>query len=107
MTYNDPEPLAISVETQERRTIVRIGGELDVATAPALVEVLNVANGDIIVDLSELSFLDARGLAVFAHAHGRAAQRGDRLTVVNATGLARRVFELTALSHLLSGSDAP
>jgi anti-anti-sigma factor len=59
-----------------------------------------------VVDLAELEFMDASGLRVLARASSHLDQHGDRLVVINATALTQRMFELTGLDHLLSGSDA-
>jgi anti-sigma B factor antagonist len=98
--------LSIVVEQHGQRTIVRLAGELDIVTAPELENALRSANSEIIVDLADLTFVDASGLRVLASAGTREERRGDRLVVVNANPLAQRMFELTGLDHLLSGSDA-
>ena len=98
--------LSTVVEQHGHRTIVRLAGELDIVTAPELENALRSANSEIIVDLADLTFVDASGLGVLASAGAREERRGDRLVVVNANPLAQRMFELTGLDHLLSGSDA-
>jgi anti-sigma B factor antagonist len=98
--------LSIVVEQHGHRTIVRLSGELDIVTAPELENALCSANSEIIVDLADLAFMDASGLGVLASIGAREERRGDRLVIVNANPLAQRMFELTGLDHLLSGSDA-
>jgi len=101
-----PELLSIAIEHHDDRMLVSLRGELDLSTAPVLDEALRDANSEIVVDLSALAFIDASGLNVLASAHRRAERHGDRLVIINASPLARRMFRLTALDHLLSGSDA-
>ena len=102
---DNAEQLPIVVEQQHDRMLIRLGGELDAATAPVLAETLSQANSEIIVDLADLAFLDASGLGVLARASVRAERHGDHLSVVNANSLTREMFELTGLDHLLSASD--
>ncbi len=106
MTKGRRDLLFIDVEHEGHRTVVRVGGELDLATAPDLDQVLSDANSEIVVDLAALEFMDARGLAVLSAADGRARQHGDRVSVVHASPLVQRMFRTTGLEHLLSGSDA-
>jgi len=101
------EQLSIVVEHEEKRTLVRLRGELDLVTAPDLTAALQRANSEIIVDLADLEFMDASGLGVFAQAGVRAQQLGHEIFVVNAGALTQRMFELTGLEEMLSGTDAP
>lgn len=70
-------------------------GEIDLFTVTPFRDALDRAvagGGAVEVDLSRVTFLDAAGLSALA-----AARRttGDRLTVVGAKGVVRRVLELT------------
>src|SRR3954447_6202561 len=98
--------LSIDVEHHEGRTVIRVGGELDLATAPELDRVLSNANSEIIVDVADLEFMDAQGLSVLSIADRRARERGSRVTVVHASPFMQQVFRTTGLERLLSGSDA-
>jgi anti-sigma B factor antagonist len=106
MMAGDAEQLSMVVERQGGRVLVRLRGELDIATAPMLANALNNANSEFVVDLAELAFLDASGLDTLADASARAEQGGHHLAVINADSFTQRIFELTGLDHLLSGSDA-
>jgi len=103
---DDSEHLSVVVERHDNQTVVRLGGELDIATAPAFADALSEANSEIVVDFAGLEFLDASGLDALARGRERAEQHGYRLVVVNAGRLAQRMFQLTGLDYLLSGSDA-
>jgi anti-sigma B factor antagonist len=102
-----PPQLSLVVEQHDDRTIVRLSGELDLVTAPGFADALRSANSEIVIDCSDLRFLDASGLGVLAQASERAERDGHSLMVVNARPLAQRVFEVTGLGHLLAGTDAP
>src|SRR3954452_18740496 len=100
------ELLFIDVEHDAGRTMVRLGGDLDLAPAPQLDRVLSSANSEIIVDLADLDFIDAQGLGVISIADRRAREHGSRVTVVHASPFMQQVFRTTGLERLLSGSDA-
>lgn len=83
---------------------VRVAGELDLATAPLLsVElhlVLAVAD-TVLVDLTEVAFLDAVGLTVLLTAQTAARRQNKRLRVVAAHRAVRRVVDLFDLAPQL------
>jgi len=103
---NSRDQLSIVVERHQHRMLIRLRGELDISTAPAFADALSQANSEVVVDLADLAFLDASGLGILAHAYEHAQQHGDHLVVINAGPVAQRIFQLTGLEHLLSGSDA-
>jgi len=83
---------------------VRLAGELDLASNPELADrLVAIAGSAVILDLSELTFIDASGLAVLLDAKQRIEMQGDRLELRGARGLVARVFEICGLVHLLSG----
>jgi anti-anti-sigma factor len=102
---DDVEQWSIVVERLDARMLVRLRGALDIVTAPLLAATLSEANSEIVVDLSDLTFLDASGLGALASASARAEQHGNHLVVVNPDPLMQRMFELTGLDYLLSASD--
>ena len=81
----DPNGFSISTSEGDRRVVVTIRGELDLATAPeletALLERLD-AGQEVVLDLRELQFMDSSGLRVLVTAHARAADGGPRFAIV-------------------------
>jgi anti-anti-sigma factor len=77
--------------TEGSPSVLRVGGELDLATAEPFVKALEhalAADSSVIVDLADVTFIDAAGL----HAILRAAESrgGDGpLTLVNASRVIR------------------
>jgi anti-sigma B factor antagonist len=86
-------------------TVVTIGGELDVATAPQLRTHLDalVADGRIrlVLDLAELDFLDASGVGVLVRTASRARTRGGWTRLVNVSSKVYRVLRITRLTDAL------
>lgn len=98
-----------NIQTELRDGVVRIAlcGELDMTTVPTLERHLAESEGDgameIVLDLSDLTFMDSTAVHAFLAAHHRAKTRGQKLTLVRPSRFARRVFELTGTQFLLGG----
>jgi anti-sigma B factor antagonist len=100
-----PGPLLVR-ETRER-TVHRFTpiGELDLATAPLLEGAFDAVLTDdgvemIVVDLTELSFIDSSGIRLLIWMHGACADV-DRLRVINGSRAVERVLDLTGVrAHL-------
>jgi anti-sigma B factor antagonist len=106
-----PYGFSVRPSAQAGETIVEVVGELDLATAPLLDEVLShdgaVATGRVVVDVSHVTFMGAAGLSVLVGAHYRLlGESRAGLVVRGASGIVRRVVELTELSFLLEDTDS-
>lgn len=83
-----------------------IGGELDVSSAQRLTGRLRGQPGSlIVVDLSQLTFLDSSGLGLLHEARQLAIADGGSLVVCNPSQMARRVFEITGLDTWITDWD--
>jgi len=85
------EMLRIAIYREAETTIVAPAGEVDLFTAPLLAQTLDRVDGDVVVDLRDVEFLDARGLHAIVERDGR----GGRVSVVRGRPDINRVFELT------------
>lgn len=88
---------------------VTLNGELDLATAPQLADALaRVPEGAaiVILDLSELTFMDSSGLHVIVAAQARLAQADCRLVLVPGSGQVQGLFELTGTERHLEFTTA-
>jgi anti-sigma B factor antagonist len=79
----DEVPVAIAVDQPgEGPAVVKLSGEMDVANAGEVSACLNElieAGADVVIDLSDLQFIDSTGLGVLVSAGGRARQGGQRI----------------------------
>ena len=86
-------------------------GELDIVTAPQLVEAVDDATSEpvaeLVLDLRELTFMDSTGLRALAQARVKAEQAGTALTIWRGPRQIERVLEISGLGPLLPLSDAP
>jgi anti-sigma B factor antagonist len=81
------------------RELLVVSGEIDIATAPRLIGVLNNAVTDggrsLVIDLTDVAFMDSTGLALLIDAQRRLSSRGRGFAVVCPPGPLMRVFETT------------
>jgi anti-sigma B factor antagonist len=97
----------LSLQTFHSEGSVRIAleGELDYSSALTLDDELRRADSGevsvLVLDLSQLRFMDSTGLAIIANACRR-MRRGDRRLVLAApTGGVRRILQLTGMLERL------
>jgi anti-sigma B factor antagonist len=96
--------LTIQARREPGYVVVTVAGEVDIATVARLRERLfALATGGLplVVDLDQVSFIDATGLGALAGAARRAAARGASLHVVCAQPRTRRLFRVTGLDRQL------
>jgi anti-sigma B factor antagonist len=95
------EPV-LGVEKQGNACVVRLGGELDLYNAPqvrqALADSCSDSPGRIVVDLSEVEFIDSTALGVLIEARTRLDNR--RAFLLAAPGLeTKRALEISGLDR--------
>jgi anti-sigma B factor antagonist len=100
-----------SVEQAADVTTLRLHGEADLAVRNQFQELIDraLATGDprVVVDMSELRYLESACLRILLHAHDVAEARDTQLVVRGATGIVQRVLEVSGVAEILSGPDAP
>ena len=107
-----------SLSVSERRNgiarvaqVVHLHGELDIASVARLRATMDnlLVDGPtqvIVVDLTDLTFIDSSGLGALVGAHRKARVLKCTLRVVCGEGMARRVIEMTGLQHVLATADS-
>lgn len=85
---------------------LRVSGEIDLYTAPALREAALAAlrqHGTTLrVDLRDVTFMDSTGIEVLLATRRRAELEGGSLTLCRLTPAVRRVIEVTGLDRLFT-----
>ena len=109
------EPVAdqgLSVEADQNEGVYRVAlrGELDVSTAPRFNTVLSDPRirqcHTLMVDLSELTFMDSTGLSAVLVGEMHARTRGQRFAVVRGPRHVQELFRLTGVDHFLEVVDS-
>jgi anti-anti-sigma factor len=106
------EPFAIDVQETDGRVLVTPRGELDMASAPELEEIIipRVEGREwIVLDLRTLDFIDSSGLRVVVGAHRAAEEHGGRFSCVRgATGsTVHRIVEIAGIDGVIEMVDEP
>ena len=96
--------LSLSTRTEGDRTIVEVGGEIDVYTAPRLREQLVdlVADGKyhLVVDMERVDFLDSTGLGVLVGGLKRVRAHDGSLRLVCTQERILKIFRITGLINI-------
>ncbi|MBA9001564.1 STAS domain-containing protein [Thermomonospora cellulosilytica] len=100
----------LDIRTQTERdgwTVVRITGELDLATAPRLEEhvtglTLTRPTLRLVLDMTELQFCDSTGLGTLVALHRRLDSGGGRLVLVGLHGQPLHLLTRTGLASRLN-----
>lgn len=98
--------LLLDVTERDGWAVLAVGGEVDVATAPRLrerlIELVNSGKHRIVVDLSDVDFLDSTGLGVLVGALKRVRSHDGDLALVCTESRILKVFEITGLTKVFA-----
>jgi anti-sigma B factor antagonist len=90
--------------------VVAVAGEVDVAGGPVLDETLDALAMDapalVVVDLSEVTFIDSSGLSVLVLGQRRLAEGGGELRLVVTNHQVQKVLAITALDAAFTVADS-
>ena len=102
MRHPFPTEFDLVEESLDERThLISVRGEIHVSTAPRFSERLNeaIAGGKtaVVVDLSDVEFIDSTGLSVLLNGLRLMTQRRGRLALVCTNPTVLRLFQITNL----------
>jgi anti-sigma B factor antagonist len=93
--------LSLATRTIAEHTVLEVGGEVDVYTAPRLrerlVELIDGGAPHVIVDLNRVDFLDSTGLGVLVGAHKKLRNTGRTFALACDKEPLLKIFRITAL----------
>lgn len=88
---------------------ISVSGELDLATSPEVERELQRVEAtdaeSIVLDLSELTFMDSTGVRLIVQAHRRLRADTNRLALLRGPAAVQRVLELSGVSDRLPFAD--
>jgi anti-anti-sigma factor len=100
---------ARSACSQPGTLTVALDGELDIATAPPLEQLLTELERDrwptVVFDLRQLSFIDSSGIRALLSAHRRIGRLGGRLVVRHPARCVRRTLAAIGADRILDLAD--
>lgn len=102
--------LTLSTREVGDKSVVEAAGEVDVYTAPQLDEELTriVESGTyaLVVDLTNVDFLDSTGLGVLVKTLKRVREHGGSLAIVATADRITKVFRITGLDSVMTLTDS-
>lgn len=104
---------AVERASSQGRAVLRVVGELDLATAPELAAAFDAELGssptDLVIDLTPTTFLDSTGCRQLAQCARRAKKAGTTVVVACPPGntSVRRVLDFLELQALVPVVSAP
>ena len=108
----EPAPLELSYRAcAGGEVVVALGGELDIVSAEAAVsyvrEVIDRRGGPVIVDLTALTFCDARGLGALVRMAGYAERAGCPFRLASPRPSLVKLMRIIGLDRRFLASRAP
>jgi len=102
--------LSLETRTEGDWTIIAVGGEIDVYTAPklreALVDLVNAGRYFLVVDVEKVDFLDSTGLGVLVGGLKRVRANEGNLRVVCTQERLLKIFRITGLTKVFAIHDS-
>jgi anti-sigma B factor antagonist len=103
--YDVPMELSLATRVVSAHTVLEVGGEVDVYTAPRLreriSELLEGGIGAVIVDLGKVDFMDSTGLGVLVGGFRKSRSIGASFGVVCGKESLLKIFRITGLDQVL------
>ena len=100
-SFAEPQFELTEEELDSRTHLIAVSGEIHVSTAPQFSRRLNDAIGQgktaVVLDLSDVTFIDSTGLSVLLNGLRRVTRRGGRMAIVCTNPTVLRLFEITRL----------
>ncbi|HEV2943835.1 MAG TPA: STAS domain-containing protein [Solirubrobacteraceae bacterium] len=103
--------LLIDVSRNEERVVLRLDGELDLASVPLLESEVENATLDnpatVVLDLRGLEFIDSTGLRAILSLDKRCADSGQTFALVRGSQQVQRLMNMTRVDEHLKIIDSP
>ncbi|MBT2681563.1 anti-sigma factor antagonist [Mesobacillus sp. AQ2] len=97
--------ISIDVKETESKLAVKVNGEIDAYTAPQLREKLfplsEKEGVKMVVDLSEVNYMDSTGLGVFVGVFKNVRAHDGEFKIVGLSERLQRLFEITGLADII------
>jgi anti-sigma B factor antagonist len=97
--------ISIDVKETESMLAVKVSGEIDAYTAPQLREKLfpmsEKEGVKMVVDLSEVNYMDSTGLGVFVGVFKNVRAHNGEFKIVGLSERLQRLFEITGLADII------
>ena len=86
--------------------VVLLRGELDMESSEGLADwLVDISGSSVVVDLSEVTFMDSSGIAALVMAKNRITANGDELVLTRPHQFVERTLRIVGLADLVSDWD--
>jgi len=96
--------LVLGSRNENGWAVLEVQGEVDLYTSPqlrdAILRSIEEGENQIVIDLSNVSFMDSSGLGVLVAGLKRARERGGELALVFGEGSVQKVLGITGLDRV-------
>ena len=103
--------LKVTIGGNDHAVLLTLRGELDIASSPDLEAALEQVSGWgtelVVLDLTQLKFMDSTGHRVLVNAQQSAEDGGPRLEVITGSRQVRRLLRMTGADRCLTLIDTP
>jgi anti-sigma B factor antagonist len=107
----DEGNLLVGVSSEGERVVLRLDGELDLASVPTLERAVQDATfertAEIVLDLRGLEFIDSTGLRAILLQDKRSTERGQTFALVRGPEQVQRLMTMTRVDEHLKIIDSP
>lgn len=98
--------MSVSREQVGDVVVLNVVGEVDIHTVPGLAagvaEILQESTGSVVIDLTDVSFIDSSGLGELVRAHRELADRGRQMRLACSRPTLLRLFDITGVDELFT-----
>jgi anti-sigma B factor antagonist len=96
--------LAIALDNRHTPPVLALHGDIDLNTAPQLVEaaarLIDDGSSVLVLDLSGVAFCDSSGLSALVRLRNRVHPVGGRIDLARPTVIVQRVLEVSGLTEI-------
>jgi anti-sigma B factor antagonist len=102
-----PHSFGVTTDRRGGEYLLRVTGEMDLNTCPRLDAALHLPTGctAVLLDLSEVSFMDSSGLNLLLRLRLRLQRGGVRLHLTGLAGQPRGLFDLVGAHEVFGTAD--
>jgi len=105
-----PETVVLSLETRQIEpgiTVIELGGRITLGREvgrieEAVLKALNEGARKLVIDLSQVTYIDSTGIGMIAYCFGTISQKRARAAVAGAKGTVMEVFKLTRMDSVIA-----
>ncbi len=95
---------AVNYDRDKNAWVIKLDGEVDIYTSPKMKEVLidslKEKNIDILIDCSNLEYVDSTGLGVLISVLKRVRESENKIIITNLKPNIRKLFDITGLDKV-------